>query len=211
MPRGSGSCTRMPSTAGSALSRATSASSAASVVPAGRRIVCGGDPGGRGRAVLGAHIDGAGRIVADQHDGQARAERQRGDPRRERRAQRRGDRLAVDQPGGHSAASLVAIAAASPLTRSVLRREAAPAATSTCDGGTADGGGQRGAGGPVGAAVLGRFAHADRAAARPSASGTRPCSPGGARAAAPSPPPRRRRRSTRQNIVRRPAAARCRR
>ena len=66
----------MPSTAGSAFSRAIRVSSASSEVSAGRRIVLRCDAGSGRGAVLAAHIDRAGRIIADQHHREPRAERQ---------------------------------------------------------------------------------------------------------------------------------------
>ena len=70
---GSGSCTRIPSIAGSAFSRAT-AREQRFLGRVGRqpdRVRR--DAGGVCRAVLAADIDRAGRVLADQHDGEARA------------------------------------------------------------------------------------------------------------------------------------------
>ena len=69
---GSGSCTRMPCTPLSALSRAISASNSASVVSA-RQAMIEARHAELGRDLaLAAHIDLARRIVADQHRRQAR-------------------------------------------------------------------------------------------------------------------------------------------
>ena len=70
--RGSGNCTRMPSTAGSALSRATSGQQLGLGGGGGQADGLRGDAGRGGGAVLAAHIDRAGRVVADQHHRQAR-------------------------------------------------------------------------------------------------------------------------------------------
>ena len=64
---GSGSWTRIPSTASSAFSSATSSRSSSSVVSAGRRWSCGVDPGRLRRLVLAADVDVRRRVVADEH------------------------------------------------------------------------------------------------------------------------------------------------
>ncbi len=71
-PFGSGSCTRMPCTAGSRLSFATTASRSA-CEHVGRQLVLERDhAGGLGLGKLGADINLAGGIAADQHHGEAR-------------------------------------------------------------------------------------------------------------------------------------------
>ena len=136
-----------------------------------------GDAGLVGGAVLGAHIDSAGGIVADQHHGQAGAEtpaRRSAPPAAARSAAAialpsmiralmarspRGSWRGA--PHGQSAASRGPSTAGSPVTNSSFSRAAAPAATRTAEAADVQRVRQGGAGGPVGAAVLGRFADGD--------------------------------------------------
>ena len=106
--RGSGSCTRMPCTAGSALSRAISASSSASLAVVRQAVIERAHAGlDRPSCALLRDIDLARRIVADQHDREAgRDDRappaSRATSAADARAQVRRDRLAVDDRRAHA-------------------------------------------------------------------------------------------------------------
>ena len=69
---GSGNCTRMPFTAGSALSCAISASNSVSLASAGSLLVESVHAGLRHRLGFVADVDFAGGIFADQNDGETR-------------------------------------------------------------------------------------------------------------------------------------------
>ena len=70
--RGSGNCTRMPSTRSSRLSLASSAARSACEMSAGKRISKAASPEAVARPAFGAHIDLAGPVVADQNRGETR-------------------------------------------------------------------------------------------------------------------------------------------
>ena len=117
----------MPSTAGSALSRSTSASSSASLVSAGRRCSKLSIPASRGRLALGADVDGRGGVVADQHDGQPGRAAGGGAEAchfgTDRGAKAGRGRLAVDRLRGHIKVALVSSATPSTQLADHLDRE----------------------------------------------------------------------------------------
>ena len=119
------------------------------------------DPDGTGRAILGAHIDRARRIVAHQHHRKAGSERQRGDLLGEPRPQCRSDRLAVDDARAHSAASFAPSAAGSPATCSVFSRLVAPSVETHRGRRQSECIGKCRTGGAVGAAVFRGLGDAD--------------------------------------------------
>ena len=119
---GSGSWTRMPSTAGVGVQPSTSAISSASLISAGRLVLEALHARFARRLALGADIDGARRILADQHHGEARraagggAEGSTSAATRERRCwaaarpsiRRRGHRLSRDRSASrHRPSSLL--------------------------------------------------------------------------------------------------------
>ena len=137
--RGSGNCTRMPSTAASALSCASKRQQLGLARRRRQAMLEAGDARLGRRLALAADIDVARRIVADEHRGEARHDAV---PRLELAgsggdsgAQRGGMRLAVDELGvnhGRStSSSRRARAAGSPATCTSLRRWAAPSASVT--------------------------------------------------------------------------------
>src|SRR5271166_6987586 len=96
----------------------------------------GADAGFSRCATLGAHIEAAGGILADQHDRQTGGDAGGGDFACHLGAQGGSQGFAVDQPSRHSDSSLAAKTAMSPATCRVLSRLVWPSVTATAEAGT---------------------------------------------------------------------------
>ena len=172
----------------SAFSRAISASSSPPRRIGRQADRVRGDAGRAGRAVLAAHIDRAGRIVAHQHHRQPRPVRQ---ARRRRRRRRERSAAATALPSMMRAVTAPPAsrqAAGSPATCSIFSRLVAPSTRPHRRRRDIERPGQCDAGSVVSAPALRRLGRPRCAGARRRLMQRRPAGPVGATSAAPSPP-----------------------